>query len=171
MEALAARVMEYANRLPEGTPAAAKELLHLGSLCRCGSDVVAPGPARESHARGTEIGDRNRARTEIVPTNPGHNCFPLFVNEIAPPVRAETPTIPLAGTPPAINNSESQRLVRAPNQCRNPQRYISLPLNNFQNIPAQPSNSACYLATGRDFHTPRAAVPRPRFLEGGTRAN
>jgi len=31
MEALAARVMEYANRMPEGTPVAAKELLHLGS--------------------------------------------------------------------------------------------------------------------------------------------
>lgn len=31
MEVLAARVMEYANRLPEGTPVAAKELLHLGS--------------------------------------------------------------------------------------------------------------------------------------------
>ena len=31
MEALAARVIEYANRLPEGTPVAAKELLHLGS--------------------------------------------------------------------------------------------------------------------------------------------
>jgi hypothetical protein len=31
MEVLASRVMEYANQLPEGTPVAAKELLHLGS--------------------------------------------------------------------------------------------------------------------------------------------
>ena len=31
MEVLAARVMEYTNRLPEGTPVTAKELLHLGS--------------------------------------------------------------------------------------------------------------------------------------------
>src|SRR5260370_39754437 len=31
MEAIAARIMEYANGLPEGTPLAAKELLHLGS--------------------------------------------------------------------------------------------------------------------------------------------
>ena len=36
MEALATRVIEYANRLPEGTPVAAKELLHLGS--RAGVD-------------------------------------------------------------------------------------------------------------------------------------
>jgi hypothetical protein len=31
MEAMAARIIEYANGLPEGTPLAAKELLHLGS--------------------------------------------------------------------------------------------------------------------------------------------
>jgi len=31
MAVLAVRVMEYANRLPEGIPVAAKELLHLGS--------------------------------------------------------------------------------------------------------------------------------------------
>lgn len=31
MKVLAARVMEYANGLPEGTPVAAKELLHLGN--------------------------------------------------------------------------------------------------------------------------------------------
>jgi hypothetical protein len=30
MEVLASRVMEYVNELPEGTPVAAKELLHLG---------------------------------------------------------------------------------------------------------------------------------------------
>jgi len=30
MEVLASRVMEYVNGLPEGTPVAAKELLHLG---------------------------------------------------------------------------------------------------------------------------------------------
>ena len=34
MEVLASRVMEYVNGLPEGTPVAAKELLHLGYV-RC----------------------------------------------------------------------------------------------------------------------------------------
>ncbi len=31
MEVLATRIMEHGNRLPEGTPVVAKELLHLGS--------------------------------------------------------------------------------------------------------------------------------------------